>query len=166
MGLDKKAIHAAFQCVAAVLVEGVGGHGKDWELCPGRVIQCADLPGGGVAVHHRHLHIHQHQIIAARRCGAHLFHRHFTVFRRIDPEAVLAQDLLRDLAVQLVVLYQQDVSVLKSAFFSGRSSCDASVSFWPRALIRVSRRSDKNMGLEQKAVTPAAFASTSMSDQS
>ena len=55
---------------------------------------------------------------------------------------------------------------LKSAFFSGRSSCDASVSFWPRALIRVSRRSDMNMGFSQKAVTPAAFASTSMSDQS
>ena len=36
-----------------------------------------------------------------------------------------------------------------------------SVSFWPRALIRVSRRSDMNIGLAQKAVTPAAFASTS-----
>ncbi len=75
--------------------------------------QCADLPGGGVAVHHRHLHIHQHQIIAARRCRADLFHRHCTVFCRIDPEAVLAQNFLCDLAVQLVVLYQQDVSVLE-----------------------------------------------------
>lgn len=60
----------------------------------------------------------------------------------------------------------QDASSLKSAFFSGRSSCVASVCFCPRALIRVSRRSDINMGLEQKAVTPAAFASTSISDQS
>ena len=29
-----------------------------------RVAQCADLPGGGIAIHDRHLHIHQHQIIA------------------------------------------------------------------------------------------------------
>ena len=55
---------------------------------------------------------------------------------------------------------------LKSAFFWGKSSCAASVWFCPRALIRVSRRSDMNIGLEQKAVTPAAFASTSISDQS
>ena len=55
---------------------------------------------------------------------------------------------------------------LKSAFFSGKSLCTASAGFWPRALIRVSRRSDMNMGLAQKAVTPAAFASTSISDQS
>ena len=58
------------------------------------------------------------------------------------------------------------VRPLKSSCFSGRSSCAASVRFWPRALIRVSRRSERNMGLEQNAVTPAAFASTSMSDQS
>ena len=28
-GLGQKAVHAAFQGVAAVLVKGVGGHGKD-----------------------------------------------------------------------------------------------------------------------------------------
>ena len=57
-GLGQKAGHAAFQGVAAILVERVGSHGKDRELCPGGVIQCADLPGGGIAIHHRHLHIH------------------------------------------------------------------------------------------------------------
>ena len=112
-GLGQKAVHAAFQCVAAILVKGVGGHGNDRERCPGRVVQRADLPGGGIAVHDRHLHIHQHQIIAARRCGAYLFHRHSTVFSRIDKEAVLPQDLLCDLTVQLIVLYQQDLFALE-----------------------------------------------------
>ena len=32
-GLGQKAVHAAFQRVAAVLVKGVGGHGKDRQLC-------------------------------------------------------------------------------------------------------------------------------------
>ena len=50
-GLGQKAVHAAFQGVAAILVERVGSHGKDRELCPGRVIQCADLPGGGISGH-------------------------------------------------------------------------------------------------------------------
>ncbi len=116
-----KAIHAAFQGIAAVFIECVGSHGKDRDLCQCRIAQCADLPGGGVAVHHRHLHIHQHQIIAARCGSAYLFHRHGTVFRRIDPEAVLAQDLLRDLTVQLVVLYQQDVPALEVGALFGRS---------------------------------------------
>ena len=38
-GLGQKAVHAAFQRVAAVLVKGVGGHGKDRQLCPRRVVQ-------------------------------------------------------------------------------------------------------------------------------
>ena len=42
-GLGQKAGNAAFQ--------GVGSHGKDRELCPGWVIQCADLPGGGISGH-------------------------------------------------------------------------------------------------------------------
>ena len=112
-GFGQKAGHAAFQGIAAVFIECVGGHGKNRNLCQCRVAQCADLPGGGITVHDRHLHIHQHQIIAARCGSAYLFHRHGTVFRRIDPEAVLAQDLLRDLTVQLVVLYQQDVPALE-----------------------------------------------------
>ena len=36
-GFGQKAIHAAFQRVAAILVECVGGHGKDRDLCPSRV---------------------------------------------------------------------------------------------------------------------------------
>ena len=42
----------------------------------------------------------------------------------------------------------------------------AAVGAWPVAVSRASRRSDRNIGLEQKAVTPAAFASASISDQS
>ena len=46
-GFGQKAIHAAFQGIAAVFVECVGGHGKDRDLCQCGVVQCADLPGGG-----------------------------------------------------------------------------------------------------------------------
>ena len=88
-GLGQKAVHAAFHGVAAILIEGIGGHGKDRNSGQSGIFQSADLPGGGIAVHDRHLHIHQHQIIAARHGGADLFHRHGTIFSRIDPEAVL-----------------------------------------------------------------------------
>ena len=56
-GFGQKAGHAAFQGIVAVFIECVGSHGKDRDLCQCRVAQCADLPGGGIAVHHRHLHI-------------------------------------------------------------------------------------------------------------
>ena len=52
-GLGQKAIHAAFQGIAAVLVECVGSHGKDRDLCQCRVAQCADLAGDLDAVHVR-----------------------------------------------------------------------------------------------------------------
>ena len=58
--------------------------------------------------------------IAARRSGADLFHRHCAVFSCIDPEAVLPQDLLRDLTVQLIVLHQQDVLVLEIRILFGQ----------------------------------------------
>ena len=55
----------------------------------------------------------------------------------------------------------------KSACASGRTSGSAAAgAACPMAVSRVSRRSDRNIGLEQKAVTPAARASASMSDQS
>ena len=38
---------------------------------------------------------------------------HSAVFSRIDPEAVLAQNLYRNLTVQLVILYQQNVFALE-----------------------------------------------------
>ena len=44
-GFGQKAKHAAFQRVAAILVECVGGHGKDRDLCPSRVVQCTAAPG-------------------------------------------------------------------------------------------------------------------------
>ena len=57
--------------------------------------------------------------------------------------------------------------LLEALVLSARdASLSAAVGAWPVAVSRASRRSDRNIGLEQKAVTPAAFASTSISDQS
>ena len=119
-GFGQKTVHAAFHGAAAILIEGVGGHGKDRDPGQSGVFQRADLPGGGIAIHDRHLNIHQHQIIAARRGGAYFFHRYGTVVSRIDPEAILPSNFLRDLAVQLVVLHQQDLPALEVGIFLGQ----------------------------------------------
>ena len=87
--LDPASIHTSIYRFFLVFIKRIGSHGKDRDLCQCRVAQCADLPGGGIAIHDRHLHIHQHQIIAARRGGAYFFHRYGTVFSWIDPEAIL-----------------------------------------------------------------------------
>ena len=49
---------------------------------------------------------------------------------------------------------------------AGRMLSSGSACLWPIAVINVSLISDINIGFEQNAVTPAALASTSISDQS
>ena len=57
-------------------------------------------------------------------------------------------------------------NVVASIIFAGMSGSAAAGAACPMAVSRVSRRSDRNIGLEQNAVTPAALASTSISVQS
>ena len=55
---------------------------------------------------------------------------------------------------------------LKSEPASGRIESSTSAWLWPIAVIKVSLISDMNSGFAQNAVTPAALASASISDQS
>ena len=96
----------------------------------------------------------------------HLPDSDLAILGRFHLKARFLQDLHCDLTVQLVVLYQQDVPALEVGVLFRQKLLRRIRLCLADALIRVSRRSDMNMGLEQKAVTPAAFASTSMSDQS
>ena len=118
--LGQKAVHAAIECPLSLLLEHVSRHGNDRDGGARRVLQRTDALGGGAAVHDRHLHIHQHQIIAARVRGADLFHRDRAVLGGIDQKTVLVQDCNRDLAVQLVILDQQDMPSAEVGVFPGQ----------------------------------------------
>ena len=101
-------VHAYLQRPLTVLGKGVGRDGDDGDIGPPRVFQPPDLPGGLVAVQHRHLHIHEDGVIHPRRSLLQHFQTAGTVFRPIHQQALLAHELSGDLGVKVVVLCQQD----------------------------------------------------------
>ena len=53
-------VHASIQHLFLVARHGVGRQGNDGQAVEGGVL--ANLPRGGVAVHHGHLAVHQHPV--------------------------------------------------------------------------------------------------------
>ncbi|MNN77606.1 hypothetical protein D3C81_1940870 [compost metagenome] len=53
-------VHATAQRPFSITLHGIGGHGYDRQSGKARLL--ANVPGGRVAIHHRHLAIHKHAI--------------------------------------------------------------------------------------------------------
>ncbi len=83
----------------------------------GLFLDGADFGGGDIAVHHRHFAVHQHQVEGAA-CGAVGRHRFFTIAADHRADAQGAEDRLDHVAVDVVVLGNQYVQVIKAAMFA------------------------------------------------
>ncbi len=75
------------------------------------VFPLAQQPGGGQAIHHRHLHVHQDQVVVG--LGHHL-QRDGTIAGDADIGADRPQQLQRHLLIELVVFRQQDPEPVKA----------------------------------------------------
>ncbi len=84
------AVHAAFQGLFFILLEGVGGHGQNGDGGKRLVLQLTDAGGGLIAVHHGHLHVHQHQLVVAGFGFLQHIQRNLAVLRHIDGKSGLA----------------------------------------------------------------------------
>jgi hypothetical protein len=100
--LGDEGVHAGFEAMPPVLVKGVGGHRDNRHGRTAR--QAANRPGRLDAVHFRHLHVHQDQLVIA---GAEHFHRFTPVDRNIGIQADGFEHVERHLAVDFVVLGEQ-----------------------------------------------------------
>ena len=113
-GLGEEAVHTAVHCRLTIYIKGVGGHGQNRYPRQSRVLQRTDTPGRLITVHERHLNIHQNKVVITRlRSGYFLYSLH-AVFRRVNLEAILPQDFQSDLAVQLLILHQQQTLLLET----------------------------------------------------
>ena len=106
-------VHAAADGGLPVLLEGIGGGSKDWYICRGGIVQGADFPGSGIAVHPRHLDIHQHHIIVPGLSGPQDFHCLTAISGHIHMEAGMLQICHCHLLVQLIILHQQDAATME-----------------------------------------------------
>ena len=95
--------HAGFDHLVAVAGHGIGGHGDDGDLRQGQVL--ANLAGGGVAVHDRHLAVHQHAIKAI--VPGQNVQRLLAVVGHQYRDAGLLQQFQRQFLVHVVVFHQQ-----------------------------------------------------------
>ena len=86
-GFGDVVVHAGIEAALAVALHGVGGHGDDDDAAIGR-LGAADLFGGLVAVHHRHLAIHKDEVVAI--AGDHI-DSFFPVGGEFDGEAQALQ---------------------------------------------------------------------------
>ena len=99
-------VHARVQAGLAVGGHRVGRHGHDGRS---RVALIgAQGARGGKTVHHRHLHVHQHEVVIAPGAAPERF---FAVFGLVRLYAGFAQEPEGDLAVEFVVLHQEDPRV-------------------------------------------------------
>src|SRR6185436_4722447 len=111
---------AGRKILLGLVAHGVGGQGQDWGArAAGDQLAFANDPGGGDAVHFRHLDIHQDDVPAAPLPG---FDRFATVVDDDGGEAHLAEHRAQDLLVDFVVLGGQDADVLADAGFLGRGA--------------------------------------------
>jgi hypothetical protein len=102
-GFGDEVIHACREAGAAILVEGIGGHGYNRQVGKGGL--GSNLPGCLQAVHLRHLHIHQHEVVAIH---AKLFEGYATGLRRVHGQTDCVQQFECYFPVYCVVLRQQD----------------------------------------------------------
>lgn len=97
-------VHPGSEAAFAITGHDVGRHRQDRGVLSD-VFPLAQQPGGGQAIHHRHLHVHQDQVVVG--LGHHL-QRDGAIAGDADISADRPQQLQRHLLIELVVFRQQD----------------------------------------------------------
>ena len=105
--LGDKIVHARVLAGAPVVVEGIRGHRQNGGAAP--FGQHADGSRGLQAVHVGHLHVHQDQVV---RAGLRLGQRLDAIHRQVYGQANAVQKIERHLAIDRIVLRQQQPGAL------------------------------------------------------
>ena len=104
------AVHARVQAGLHVVGKDIGRHGDDGRALAGPLaLKRPDAPGSLQAVHLGHHDVHQNRVIGARRSVLDGLQRQSAVLNGGDAGTLLLQQGCGDLAVQLVILGQQQV---------------------------------------------------------
>ena len=106
-GLADVGIHAGLQAGLPIGTHGVCRYRDDGDVAEFEILP--DLPGGGIAIHHRHLDIHQHDIPGIWCCLFEHFHGDGTVLSQTDRRAGLFHHGPGNPVVYFVVFHDQDV---------------------------------------------------------
>ncbi|VTR69616.1 hypothetical protein DESC_760043 [Desulfosarcina cetonica] len=102
--------HPRRETAFTVTLHGMGRHGDDRNLRIEHAgLAGADLPGGFVAVHFRHLDVHQYQIIWP---GSQPFQGNFTIAGRVGGKSEALQQGQRQLLVDQIVFDQKNAHSL------------------------------------------------------
>ncbi len=105
--LDQMIVHAGIQAALAIARQAVGGHGDDRQ--PGQRRSGTQFAGGRQAVQAWHMDVHQHQVVALL---FQLVQRGLAVFGHVDQDAAALQEADDHLAVDGVVVHQQQADAL------------------------------------------------------
>jgi len=142
-------VHARFQAVLPIALQGVGGHCDDGDpVLLDRGLRIADVARGFEAVHLGHLYVHEHKVVVERLKRPDGFG---AVGHGVRSQSQFLEDAERHLLVGDVVLGQQDAHRAPPQF-ADRVARDDGRGGWatsaPASTVdRQSKRSDWRVGL-------------------
>lgn len=106
-------VHARLTRKPTVVGKGVGAHGDNRRGRGILAIECSNLTRGLKAIDTGHHDVHQHRVVLVRRArGKHLDGRLAILSMRHDGTGT-AERKLRDLGIQIVILYEQNAQALE-----------------------------------------------------
>ena len=162
-GLADMVRHTGGQASLAVGWQGIGGHCDDRRS---NLHLLAQHPGGGVAVHFRHLDVHQDGVVR-QRGTPHAGDALLTIAGNLDLCPRMAEEFARDLLVKGVVLHHQEAQTGQRLLGGqvGRGMAIYRHRGPTRGLrygIKQHRRGDR---LDEEAVKGVCFLAQPLSDQ-
>ena len=106
-------VHASFEGILLIFLEGIGGHSYDGYICFYGVAERTDSAGGIVAIHARHLDIHEDESERAGWFVLYALQALLSVFDPGDMESVVFEQLGSDLRIEFVVFRQQQWTAIE-----------------------------------------------------
>lgn len=107
--LGEMLVHAALMALFDVVLKGICGHGEDGDERSITAGEASDPPARLIAVHDRHHDIHENEVIVAKGRFAECLDSFRAIFTGGDLHAFFFKEIEYDLAVQLIVLDEEDV---------------------------------------------------------
>ena len=106
-GFGYMGVHASFEGILLIFLEGIGGHSYDGYICFYGIAEFADSACGIVAIHARHLDIHEDESERAGWFVLYALQALLSVFDPGDMESVVFEQLGSDLRIEFVIFRQQ-----------------------------------------------------------
>lgn len=107
--LGEMLVHAALMALFDVILKGIRGHGEDGDERSIAAGEASDPPARLIAAHDRHHDIHENEVIVAKGRFAEYLDGFSAIFAGGDLHAFFFEKIERDLAVQLIVLGEEDM---------------------------------------------------------